>query len=163
MKKSQILLFIFLIVIFIIILLLCFSKKIKDNYALDAVRGARYDPEIVSKSGGMAGFSTYPVDTHPDMGYINYPYFTYTYPDTYGRYYPYSSSSYGYFYTDFPYRNRLYNPYYSLDYLPQSLYSRTYYDRPYFERFENFEDDNTFNEYNQRLLEVEDLIEDENY
>lgn len=60
----------------------------KDSfYYLNPVRGSRYDPEIVEKSGGMSGFSTFPVDTSPYGGYVNYPY-TYQYYPT-SLMYPY--------------------------------------------------------------------------
>ena len=51
--------------------------------------GYRYDPEIYYKSGGSVGYSTYPYDTNPDMGYVNYSYYN---PLYYTRYFPQSLS-----------------------------------------------------------------------
>jgi len=119
----------------------------KDNYYnLYAVRGTRYDPEIVAKSGGMAGFSTFPVDTHPDMGYINYPWYPY-YNTNYMV--PYGSPRYGY-----------------TAYLPDSLYSRTYYDRPYYESYlepylEPYLERWIPSDYELRLMDLENFLYDE--
>lgn len=132
---------------FLLILYFCAKKKQVDSFVNFPIRGYRFDPEIVEKSGGMAGFSSTPYDTSPEGGgYINFPYIPYYYPglNVYPRYY--------YPYQRYPYRRYpWYRPY---SYLPNSLFSRTYYDRPYFERYEDEDVD---------IEDVDDDEEGENY
>jgi hypothetical protein len=54
----------------------------------NAIRGSRYDPEVFIRSGGMAGFSTFPIDTDQ---YYDYP------PPPYNHFY---QSNYPIFYPD---------------------------------------------------------------
>jgi hypothetical protein len=75
----------------------------------------RYDPEIIEKSGGMAGFSTSPFDTSSYGGYVNYPYYIYNNPYTY--YNPYNNPYYNPYYN--PYNT--YNPY--IHYNPYNTYN----------------------------------------
>ena len=127
MDKKKIFAFACLVVLAVgtVALIIYLSKKQRDDYII----AARFDPEIYEKSGGMAGYSTYPYDTSPYGGYVNYPYVIYNSP----WYYPRWRRRYRRY---FPRRYLAGNiPYGAPDnvipYLPNSLYRRTYYDRPY--------------------------------
>lgn len=117
--QLSILLIILLVSIVVLYFTTCYKK---DTYDISAVRLGRYDPEIVEKSGGMAGFSTFPAEVHP--------------------------------------------VWYEYDYLPDSLYSRTYYDRPYIRPFEYYINPwyvpDEWMELNDRIYEAENLVGYEN-
>lgn len=111
--RLGILILIFILFGITVSLLLCIKNK-DDFYYSGYYRpyGFRFDPEIYEKSGGMAAYSSYPVDTSPEGGgYINYPFIPYT------NYYPVN------YYTPYDIRWR--------SYYDQPYYLRNYYDLPY--------------------------------
>ena len=64
-----------LVGIVVAIVSLNFYWSPEQNSVSGSSDGIRYDPEIYEKSGGMAAYSTSPMDTSPEGGgYINYPY-----------------------------------------------------------------------------------------
>ena len=99
----------FIIFISVFIVLYFFVFKKSDNFypISNSVRYSRFDPDIISRSGGMAGY--------PDLDscFYNYPYQPYI-PQSLIP----NSRSYNY-----PYTNPYYPPYYSPYTNPYSPYS----------------------------------------
>lgn len=129
MIQLCILLSVTLLFIIVIYFTTCYSKD--SYYNISPIRGSRYDPEIVEKSGGMAGFSTFPYDTSPYGGYVNFPYYTPFYYNSFPLSYECSHCDYDYPYYgyNYDYEPVGYGAHY--DYLPESLYSRIDYDIPF--------------------------------